>query len=107
MLSPIYASAGLGSKTETGTNTMPEIPLPEHKHHTHWVFETEVGPGEDCRDHHFDAPGFEAAMTKSHEILKELIERDGEDIIRCRLRPYGIAADESYEVKQPAQETKA
>jgi hypothetical protein len=98
MLNPIYASAGLGFTSEAGTNTMPEIPLPEHKHHTHWVFETEVGPGEDCRDHHFDAEGFDAAMLHAQKLLKEA-QYEGQEVLWPRLRPYGINADKTYEVK--------
>lgn len=67
--------------------------LPEHVNHTAWVFETEVGPHEDCQDYHFDAEGFEAAMCHAKKLLSE-----AQDVMWCRLRPYGLNADESYEV---------
>lgn len=71
--------------------------LPEHVNHTAWVFETEIGPHEEPLDHHFDAEGFEAAMRHSKSILKESID-EGKEILWPRLRPYGLNADETYEV---------
>lgn len=89
-----YAGPGItGARPTINMNV-----LPEHVNHTAWVFETEEGPCEDPRDYHFDAEGFDAAMRHAQTLLKEA-QDEGQEVLWPRLRPYGLNADETYEVK--------